>query len=91
MNNRFVPIDAARLRKQDETGHQLLRHVNHQMKMPNSQTNPSYLNYLQNNLNQELILKITIEEEKYVYLIKKFREHRSFVNIFKFFSNSKLN
>lgn len=47
---------------------------------PSSNTNDSYLNYLQSKLDQLMIVKITSEEEKYVYLIRKLAEYQGLVS-----------
>lgn len=47
-----------------------------------SRKNPmgdSHLNFIQNKLDQQLAIKITPEEEKYIYLIRKLREHNELV------------
>lgn len=47
----------------------------------------SYFNYLQARLHDSLIRRITYEEEKYIYLIKKLKEYPSFDRIVDQFLN----
>ena len=50
-------------------------------------TSESYLNFMQNKLDTGLNIKITNEEDKYVYLIKKLREYAKFENVVEEFLN----
>ena len=43
-------------------------------------TSQKHLSYKQNKLHQMLNVKITVEEEKYVYLFKNLKEYPSFVS-----------
>lgn len=47
----------------------------------NHSSQSSYTNYLQSRLNDAMMAKITNEEEKYVYILKKLSEYPSLVII----------
>ena len=54
----------------------------HSKKTPNEpiDSDESYLTYKLNKIENMLNIKITNEEEKYVYLVKKLNEYPQFVN-----------
>jgi hypothetical protein len=93
INNKFLQLDQARLRQQEETELGLFKNVhfarntNKQQSAVNSNSqfaskfgkqsstsSESYMNYLQNKLDEGLAIKSTNEEEKYVYLLKRMSE-----------------
>ncbi len=82
-----MPIDEQKLRQQQETEVNLLRNLLHVKKSAQPgvgktvHASDHYIEFLQNKLNQTLNIKITNEEEKYVYLISKLKDFKFVENI----------
>ncbi len=82
MNNKFLPFDALKLKHQEEAELQLFKNVNHMKKSNDqpvagrnkAQTTESYLNYMKNKLENGLVIKKSLEEEKYIFLVKRLGE-----------------
>jgi hypothetical protein len=105
LNNKFIPLDQAKLKQCEEEELETFKRVqflrnsltknspNTSVRSLNLSTNSSgfgqrantsesFLNFQQNKLDNHLVIKITNEEEKYVYLLKKLRDYPHFVSIF---------
>ncbi|CAF0824915.1 unnamed protein product [Brachionus calyciflorus] len=90
INNKFIPLsDENKLNQVDESELKLFKQINMIKNAPikeefesitrtiygKKSTQSSYTNYLQSKLNDTMVVKITNEEEKYVYILRKLMDY----------------
>ncbi|RMZ94931.1 hypothetical protein BpHYR1_043558, partial [Brachionus plicatilis] len=89
LNNKFIPLDELKLNQVDENELKLFKQINMICNTPvkdefesitrtiygKRSSQSSYTSYLQSRLNDAMMAKITKEEEKYVYILRKLTEY----------------